>query len=106
MDTFPYWLLSRRYAAGYPQWTPQESGVAAMRIGTGLLRTRAAFGQALWAGHCLIEVLTQSEALLLWDFIESHRSAEFYWSDAKVGPLGVTLYKTYVARFDPDHAVT
>lgn len=102
MQTFPYYLLTRPYAAGTPIWRPTDSGTATMRLGNGILRTRDELGQSLYAIDCRIEAMTQTDALAVWSFIQAHRAATFYWPDAKVGYLSSSLYETWQVQFDPE----
>ncbi len=94
MKTFPIHALSRPYTQGYPRPVTIDSGVAAMQLGNGALRTRDELGQAIEAHELRIEGLTGADAGLLRDFYSAHRAATFYWADPED-------YATYESRFDP-----
>ncbi len=95
MDTFPIASLSRAYALGTPHWRPIDSGVAAQRVGSGILRTRARLGQAVHAVDLQFFALSAADRDLLVDFYEDNRAETFYWPDWH-------SMQTYVCVFDPD----
>lgn len=101
MDTFPAHALSRSYTLGTPRWRVTDPGVAAMTLGSGVLRTRQELGQPIYAVDLRLEALTQAEALALWSFVLAHRAESFWWSDPKLGPLSASQYATWEVVFDP-----
>lgn len=101
MDTFPYHAMTRPYAGDSPHWRPTDGGVASLTLGSGILRTRAELGQAIWAVDLQFQGLTQADASTLWSFYVANRAATFYWSDPKTGPFASSAFATYECRFDP-----
>jgi hypothetical protein len=100
MDTFPYHAMTRPYAGDSPHWRPTDGGVASLTLGSGILRTRAELGQAIWAVDLQFQGLTQADASALWSFYVANRAATFYWSDPKTGPFASSAFATYECRFD------
>lgn len=100
MDTFPYHAMSRPYAGDSPHWRPTDGGIASLMLGSGILRTRAELGQAIWAVDLQFQGLTQADASALWSFYVANRAATFYWSDPKTGPFASSAFATYECRFD------
>lgn len=101
MDTFPYHAMSRPYAGDSPHWRPTDGGIASLMLGSGILRTRAELGQAIWAVDLQFQGLTQADASTLWSFYIANRAATFYWSDPKTSPFAASAFATYECRFDP-----
>lgn len=101
MDTFPYHAMSRPYAGDSPHWRPTDGGIASLMLGSGILRTRAELGQAIWAVDLQFQGLTQADASTLWSFYLANRAATFYWSDPKTSPFAASAFATYECRFDP-----
>lgn len=101
MDTFPYHAMTRPYAGDSPRWRTTDGGVASLTLGSGILRTRAELGQAIWAVDLQFQGLTQADASALWSFYVANRAATFYWSDPKTSPFASSAFATYECRFDP-----
>ncbi len=101
MDTFPYHAMTRPYAGDSPHWRPTDGGIASLMLGSGILRTRAELGQAIWAVDLRFQGLTQADASTLWSFYLANRAATFYWSDPKTSPFAASAFATYECRFDP-----
>lgn len=101
MNTFPYHAMTRPYAGDSPRWRTTDGGVASLTLGSGILRTRAELGQAIWAVDLQFQGLTQADASALWSFYVANRAATFYWSDPKTGPFASSAFATYECRFDP-----
>jgi len=95
MDTSPISALSRSYTLGFPKRSILDSGVAAMQLGNGVLRTREELGQAIVAYDCRLDGLTADDKEIIEDFYTDHRAETFYWSHPKT-------YLTYESRFDPE----
>jgi len=94
METFP--TLTRRSALGHPRPVVLDSGVASMRLGNGLLRTRDELGQAIAAYDDLRPYAPAADATAFDAFYTANRAALFYWTH----PVTST---TYVVRFDPEN---
>ena len=94
MKTFPHHALSRGYLLGYPQKPILDSGVVAMQLGNGVLRTRDELGADVTARDLRYECLTAADITILENFRDDHRATTFYWADNKT-------YLTYECRFDP-----
>jgi len=92
MNTFPIFALSRPYTLGTPSWRPIESGVAALQLGNGTLRTRAELGQPIWAIDLQLDALTAADKAILDAFYLAHRAGTFYFPH--------TDFTTYTCRFD------
>jgi hypothetical protein len=101
MNTFPYHAMTRPYAGDSPHWRTTDGGVASLMLGSGILRTRAELGQAIWAVDLQFQGLTQADASTLWSFYLANRAATFYWSDPKTSPFAASAFATYECRFDP-----
>lgn len=101
MNTFPYHAMTRPYAGDSPHWRPTDGGIASLMLGSGILRTRAELGQAIWAVDLQFQGLTQADASALWSFYVANRAATFYWSDPKTSPFAASAFATYECRFDP-----
>jgi len=101
MNTFPYHAMTRPYAGDSPRWRTTDGGVASLMLGSGILRTRAELGQAIWAVDLQFQGLTQADASTLWSFYLANRAATFYWSDPKTSPFAASAFATYECRFDP-----
>ena len=94
MKTFPHHALTRGYLLGYPQKPILDSGVVAMQLGNGVLRTRDELGADVTARDLRYECLTAADITILENFRDDHRATTFYWADNKT-------YLTYECRFDP-----
>ena len=94
MKTFPHHALSRGYLLGYPQKPILDSGVVAMQLGNGVLRSRDELGADVTARDLRYECLTAADIAILENFRADHRATTFYWADNK-------SYLTYECRFDP-----
>lgn len=101
MNTFPYHAMTRPYAGDSPRWRTTDGGIASLMLGSGILRTRAELGQAIWAVDLQFQGLTQADASTLWSFYLANRAATFYWSDPKTSPFASSAFATYECRFDP-----
>lgn len=101
MIVFPYHAISRAYTLGTPIWRQIQSGVAAMELANGVMRTREELGQAVYAIDLRLEGLSQADALVIWAFCRTYRASTFWWSDPKVGPFSTAAYETWECCFDP-----
>lgn len=103
MYTFPLHLMTRCYTLGTPRWRVTDSGVAALTLGTGVLRARDELGQALYGIDLRFDHLSEADVLVLNTFITLHKRGvtTFYLPDPGLGPLATARWQTWTCRLDP-----